>query len=480
VSDVRIDWGLRRARVAKGEFIRSLGKVTQVVGLIVEAVGQEAFVGELCRIRGAKGHAVWAEVVGFRGGTLLLMPLGELYGIRPGSEVVTSGRPFEVAVSGSLLGRIVDGLGHPIDGKGPLVVEARCSVHRRPPSPMTRVPILEPLPTGIRAIDGLLTCGKGQRVGIFSGSGVGKSTLLGMIARYTEADVSVIALVGERGREVKDFITRELGESGLRRSVVVVATSDEPPLLRRQAANVATAIAEYFRDRGKHVLLVMDSLTRFALAQREIGLSVGEPPTTRGYPPSAFALLPRLLERAGTGESGGSITGLYTILVEGDDMNEPVADHARAILDGHIVLSRDLAERNHYPPIDVLASVSRLMPAVAPQAVMKGAVKVRELLAAYRQSHDLINIGAYVSGSNTKVDEALRSMARIEAFLCQSVDERADFPGTIERLATLFAPEAGMEATSPRKIASSRLADASYLAATSLNAVSGTETRVVA
>lgn len=479
MTECRIDWGALRARAARGEFIRSLGKVTQVVGLVVEAVGQEAFIGELCRIRCAKGREVLAEVVGFRGETLLLMPLGELHGIRPGSEVVADGRSFEVAVCAALLGRVVDALGRPIDGKGPLPVEARCSVQRPPPAPMMRAPITDPLSTGIAAIDGLLTCGKGQRVGIFSGSGIGKSTLLGMIARYTEASVNVIALVGERGREVKEFITRELGEAGLKRSVLVVATSDEPALLRRQAAYVATAIAEYFRDQGKQVLLMMDSLTRFALAQREIGLSVGEPPTTRGYPPSAFALLPRLLERAGTTDNGGSITGLYTILVEGDDMNEPVADHARAILDGHIVLSRDLAERNHYPPIDVLASVSRLMPAVAPQKVKQAAAKVRELLAAYRQAQDLISIGAYVSGSNAKVDEALRNMTRIEGFLRQSTDDRSDFHTTAHRVTTLFAPEAGPEAASPRKPVSLR-PETSYLAAASLLPAGSSETAVVA
>lgn len=479
MSDARFDWGLARARVDKANLIRSLGKVTKVVGLVIEAVGQEAFIGELCRIRSAGRHDVWAEVVGFHGEILLLMPLGEIHGIRPGSEVVAAGRPFEVPVGRSMLGRVVNGLGRPIDGKAPVEVEARCSVHRHPPSPMTRAPIIEPLATGIRVIDGLLTCGKGQRVGIFAGSGVGKSTLLGMIARYTEADVNVIALVGERGREVREFITKELGEDGLRRSVVVVATSNEPSLLRRQAAYVATAIAEYFRDQGKHVLLMMDSLTRFALAQREIGLSVGEPPTTRGYPPSAFAMLPGLLERAGTADHGGSITGLYTILVEGDDMNEPVADHARAILDGHIVLTRELAERNHYPPVDFLGSVSRLMSVVAPREVRVAASKLRELLAAHRQAQDLINIGAYVSGSNPKVDEALRYMTQIEAFLRQSSDERSDFPGMVERLVTLFAPETGAD-TPPRRKKPDPRVEASYLAAASMARTGVAATQAVA
>lgn len=479
MSDTRFDWSLARARMAKADLIRSLGKVTKVVGLVVEAVGQEAFIGELCRIRSAGRGDVWAEVVGFRAETLLLMPLGEIQGIRPGSEVVAIGRPFEVPVGRSMLGRVVNGLGCPIDAKAALEVEARCSVHRHPPSPMTRAPIAEPLPTGIRVIDGLLTCGKGQRVGIFAGSGVGKSTLLGMIARYTEADVNVIALVGERGREVLEFITKELGEDGLKRSVVVVATSNEPSLLRRQAAYVATAVAEYFRDQGKHVLLMMDSLTRFAMAQREIGLSVGEPPTTRGYPPSAFALLPGLLERAGTADHGGSITGLYTILVEGDDMNEPVADHARAILDGHIVLTRELAERNHYPPVDFLGSVSRLMPVVASREVRSAAARLKELLAAHRQAQDLINIGAYVSGSSSKVDEALRHMTQIEGFLRQSPDERADFPRTVEQLLALFAPEVVAEETPRRKRPDPRL-EASYLAVESLAKTGSPATQVVA
>lgn len=479
MSDSRFDWGQARARTTKANLIRSLGKVTKVVGLVVEAVGQEAFVGELCRIRSMGRHDVWAEAVGFHGETLLLMPLGEIQGIRPGSEVIAVGRPFEVSVGRSMLGRVVDGLGRPIDGKGPIEVEARCSVHRCPPSPMARPPIVEPLSTGIRVIDGLLTCGKGQRMGIFAGSGVGKSTLLGMIARYTEADVSVIALVGERGREVREFITNELGEAGLRRSVVVVATSNEPSLLRRQAAFVATAIGEYFRDQGKHVLLMMDSLTRFALAQREIGLSVGEPPTTRGYPPSAFAMLPGLLERAGTADPGGSITGLYTILVEGDDMNEPVADHARAILDGHIVLTRELAERNHYPPVDFLGSVSRLMSTVAPKEVRIAAAKLRELLAAYRQAQDLINIGAYVAGSNPKVDEALRHMTRIEAFLRQSSEESAVFPETVERLLSVCVSDLKAEPAPQRKRPDPRM-EMSYLAATSTTKTETAATHAVA
>lgn len=479
MSDSTFDWAQARTRMAKADLIRSLGKVTKVIGLVIEAVGQETFIGELCRIRSMGGRDVLAEVVGFRGETLLLMPMGEIQGIRPGSEVVGFGRPFEVPVGRAMLGRVINGLGLPIDGKTALDAEARRSVHCHPPSPMARLPITEPLPTGIRAIDGVLTCGKGQRMGIFAGSGVGKSTLLGMIARYTEADVSIIALVGERGREVREFITRELGEDGLKRSVVVVATSNEPALLRRQAAFVATAIAEYFRDQGQHVLLMMDSLTRFALAQREIGLSVGEPPTTRGYPPSAFALLPGLLERAGTSDHGGSITGLYTILVEGDDMNEPVADHARAILDGHVVLSRELAERNHYPPIDLLASVSRLMSVIASRDVRDAAAKLRQLLAAHRQAQDLINIGAYVSGSNPRVDEALRHMAKIEEYLLQSPEEHAHFPVTVEQLLTLCVSEQSPEMTPRRKRQDPRV-EASYLAASGLAQTSSSVAQVVA
>jgi flagellum-specific ATP synthase len=426
---------LRRA-----DLIRVRGKVTQVIGLVIEATGQVASVGELCRIRprGA-GREVMAEVVGFRDDRLLLMPLGDLQGVGPGSEVLATGRPFRVGVGASLLGRIVDGLGRPMDGKGDLDVEGFYPIHQPPPSPLQRRRVTDPLPTGVRAIDGFLTVGRGQRVGIFAGSGVGKSMLLGMIARHTAADVNVIGLIGERGREVKDFIERDLGPEGLSRSALVAATSDEPPLVRRQAAFMATTIAESFRDRGKSVLLMMDSVTRFAQAQREIGLTIGEPPTTKGYPPSVFALLPKLLERAGTTEHDGSITGLYTILVEGDDLADPIADGVRAILDGHTILSRELAHQNHYPAIDVLQSVSRLMMDVTPAGHQAAAGEIRELLAAYRSAQDLINIGAYVAGSNPKIDRAIGLIERIKAYLRQPITERTEFKDAVGRLSEIAA-----------------------------------------
>ncbi|MEA2064297.1 MAG: FliI/YscN family ATPase, partial [Gemmatimonadota bacterium] len=337
------------------------GKVNQVVGLIIESIGPAVSLGEICRIRSRDGmREDKAEVVGFKDNRVLLMPLGSMEGIAPGCEVVADKSMFSVGVGDALLGRVIDGLGQPIDGKGELKLPRRVSVYRQPPSPMERARILEPMPTGIRAIDSLLTCGKGQRIGIFSGSGVGKSVMMGMIARNTEADVNVIALIGERGREVRDFIERDLGDEGLKRSVVVAATSDQPALVRLKGAFAATAIAEYFRDLGKDVMLLMDSVTRMAMAQREIGLAVGEPPTTKGYTPSVFAMLPRLAERAGKLEHG-SITGLYTVLVDGDDMDEPISDAMRSILDGHIVLSRKLASKNHYPAVDVLESISRVM-----------------------------------------------------------------------------------------------------------------------
>jgi len=421
---------------------RQVGKVIDVVGLVVESFGPSAKLQDACVIQDRGGHRrLSAEVVGFREGRVLLMPLGTLQGIGPGSLVMATRRPLGVKVGEALLGRILDGLGEPLDGKGPVVASEEVPLEAPPPNPLSRRRITEPLPVGIRAIDGLLTLGKGQRIGIFSGSGVGKSTLLGMMARHSTADVNVIALVGERGREVREFIERDLGE-GLQRSVVVVATSDQPPLIRVKAAMTATAVAEYFRDKGLDVLLVMDSITRFAMAQREIGLAVGEPPTTRGYTPSVFALLPRLLERAGTARQG-SITGIYTVLVEGDDMNEPIADAARSILDGHIVLSRDLANRGHYPPVDVLASVSRLMTEITTAEHQRLAMRFRSVLAAYTQAEDLINIGAYVHGSNPRIDEALMLIDRIRAFLRQGSDERATFEETLAGLATIFGEGAG-------------------------------------
>ncbi len=380
-----------------------------------------------------------AEVVGFRESRTLLMPFGEVNEIRPGCEVIATGSSLRVSVGPSLLGRVLDGLGKPLDEKGPIDAEAEVRASGRPPHPLARRRIHEPLTLGVRAIDGLMTVGKGQRLGIFAGSGVGKSTLLGMMARNTSADVNVIALIGERGREVRDFIEKDLGEEGLKRSVVVVATSDQVPVARLRGAQVATGIAEYFRDRGLDVLLMMDSVTRVAWAQREIGLASGEPPTTRGYTPSVFAVLPQLLERSGMA-AGGSITGLYTVLVEGDDMNEPVADTVRGILDGHIVLSRDLAARNHYPAIDVLSSVSRVMPDVTTPEHRDSAGALRDVLATYRASEDLINIGAYAQGSNPKIDFALSKIDAANAFLKQRVDEPCRFEDTVLALESLFEP----------------------------------------
>jgi flagellum-specific ATP synthase len=417
------------------------GKVSQVIGVVVESRGPAAHLGEICEIHYKRNEPpILAEVVGFREGTVLLMSLGAMEEIAAGSDVVATGSSLKVRVGDSLLGRVLDGLGRPIDGLGPIECEEELLVSRTPPHPLQRQRIHEPLAFGIRAIDGALTCGKGQRIGIFAGSGVGKSTLLGMIARNTEADVNVIALIGERGREVRDFLEKDLGTEGLARSVVVVATSDQVAISRLRGAMLATSIAEYFRDKGLDVVLMMDSITRVAWAQREIGLAVGEPPTTRGYTPSVFAMLPRLLERSGTAESG-SITGLYAVLVEGDDMNEPVADAVRSILDGHIVLSRDLAHRNHYPAIDVLASVSRLMPDVTASEHRAAAGVLRDVLATYRSAEDLINIGAYADGSNAKIDHAKAHMEAVNAFLKQGVAEPAPFADSVASLEGLFGTE---------------------------------------
>lgn len=410
-----------------------IGRVVRLVGLTIESEGPRSDVGDLVEIRPSKRPPLLAEVVGFRGETILLMPLGETTGVSAGTPVISLGRELQLFVGEELKGRVLDALGRPIDGKPPPNCKEKTAVHRSAPHPLERHPIHAPLGLGVRAIDALITCGRGQRLGIFSGSGVGKSTLLGMMARGSEADVNVIALIGERGREVGEFIQRDLGEEGLARSIVVVATSDQPAMLRVKGAFVATAIAEYFRDQGMDVLLMMDSLTRFALAQREVGLATGEPPATKGYTPSVFALLPRLLERAGNSERG-SITSLYTVLVEGDDMNDPVSDAARGILDGHIVLSRRLAERAHFPSIDVLASVSRSMLYIVPKEQMRAAMRMRELLAAYREAEDLINIGAYARGNNPTVDEAIDRIDEINRFLRQEVDDVAPYGETIERL----------------------------------------------
>lgn len=413
------------------------GKVARVVGLIVESKGPQGRVGEVCEIVSHEFKTrVPAEIVGFKENMVLLMPLGELEGISPGSEVIATGSSLKIGISEDLLGRVLDGLGKPMDGQtAPFNTETR-SVENKPPDPLKRMRIKAPLGLGIRAIDGLLTCGCGQRMGIFAGSGVGKSTLMGMIARYTTADVNVIALVGERGREVRDFIEKDLGEEGLKRSVLVVATSDKPAMVRIKAALVATAIAEYFRDRGKHVLFMLDSITRFAMAQREVGLTVGEPPTTRGYPPSVFAMLPKLLERAGSGQTG-TITALYTVLVEGDDMNEPIADAVRSILDGHIVLSRDIAASNLYPAIDILNSVSRVAVDVTDKEHQMAARNFRKLLAVYKDSEDLINIGAYKKGSSADIDRAIEMISPLRGFLSQEINERAEIEETINRLTAL-------------------------------------------
>lgn len=412
-----------------------IGKVVQIVGLVIECNGPNVSMGELCYVHShfEDVESLPAEVVGFREGYVLLMPLGETKGIGPGCQVVSAQKVLQVKVGPELLGRVIDGLGNPIDGKGPILCQKEYPIQADPPAPLERPVIKDSLYVGVRAIDGLITMGQGQRIGIMAGSGVGKSTLLSMIARNTEADISVIALVGERGREVKEFIERDLGEEGLKRSVVVVATSDKPALVRIKGALTATAIAEYFRDRGRKVVLMMDSVTRFAMAQREVGLTVGEPPATRGYTPSVFALLPRLLERAGT-SAKGSITGIYTVLVDGDDMNEPIADAVRSILDGHIVLSRNIAAQNHFPAIDVLASVSRVMSAVVPKEHMEANRKLRALMAVYKEAEDLIHIGAYVKGSSPKIDEAVQKIDAINDFLCQGVFEVQSFEETIQRL----------------------------------------------
>lgn len=414
--------------------IRRTGKVSQIVGLTIEADGPAVNLGEHCLVKVTdRAEPLSAEVVGFKSGKVLLMPLGEVSGISPGCEIIATGQNLQVEVGPELLGRVLDGLGRPIDDKGPLLTGEFYPLQASPPNPLTRKRINTPLAMGIRAIDSLITCGRGQRVGIFAGSGVGKSTLLGMIARNTDADINVIGLIGERGREVRDFLERDLGPEGIARSVVVVATSDQPALVRIKGAMVATAVAEYFRDQGKDVMLMMDSVTRFAIAQREVGLAVGEPPTTRGYTPSVFALLPRLLERSGTSDVG-SITGLYTVLVEGDDMNEPIADAVRGILDGHIVLSRELAHQNHYPAIDILSSVSRLMVELVDEGHSRAAGELRSILATYRDNQDLINIGAYAKGSNPGIDKAINMIQRINDFLKQRIDEKVSYADTIARL----------------------------------------------
>ncbi|WP_414694727.1 flagellar protein export ATPase FliI [Paenibacillus sp.] len=419
--------------------VRINGKVMQVIGLTVESEGPDVKLGDVCLIHPGKGAPpVKAEVVGFRNNKVILMPLGDLHAIGPGCDVVGTGKPLTVKAGHELLGKVLDGLGMPLDGSSLPLRMPEVSANNVPISPLKRPRVLEPLSVGVRSIDGLLTIGKGQRVGIFAGSGVGKSTLLGMIARNTSADVNVIGLIGERGREVLDFIERDLGPEGLARSVVVVATSDQPALIRMKGALITTAIAEYFRDRGLNVMMMMDSVTRYAMALREVGLAVGEPPATRGYTPSVFASLPKLLERAGTGPKG-SITAFYTVLVDGDDMNEPIADAVRGILDGHIVLDRKLANRGHFPAIDVLASVSRVMSEIAPKAQIASANRLKELLSVYRDAEDLINIGAYKAGSNPDIDTAIESIKEIWSFTRQGTDEKSTLNEAQERLIRQFA-----------------------------------------
>lgn len=414
------------------------GKVCKVVGLIIEGGGIKAPLGSVCHLlpEGAEEEPIAAEVVGFREKRSLFMPFGDMRGIKPGSLIKASNLPPLFPVGPAMLGRTLDAFGQPLDNLGPVPAASFQPIYANPPSPMERPRITDPLDVGVRAINGLLTLGKGQRVGIMAGSGVGKSTLLGMMARYTAADVNVIALVGERGREVLEFIERDLGEEGLARSVVVAATSDSSPLIRMRAAYAATAVAEYFRDQGKDVLLMMDSVTRFAMAAREVGLAVGEPPTSRGYTPSVFAQLPKLLERAGR-SAKGTITGIYTVLVDGDDFNEPVADSTRSILDGHIVLTRELADQGHYPCIDILKSVSRLRTDVAPGEVLEAGQKLVRLLAAYYRVEDMVNIGAYSKGSNPEIDEALAMFGPIQQYLRQPVAEREQLDGSFERLRAL-------------------------------------------
>ena len=430
---------VRLRGLPKGDW---MGRVTKVVGLVVESSGPDCSVGEQMLIHSmdatGKPRLIHAEVVGFSGQRVLLMPIEETEGIRPGLWVEGTGHQSELPLSEALLGRVIDPLGRPLDGGPPIEATAHLPLQGPPPNPMQRKRINEVLSTGVRAIDGLLTLGKGQRVGIFSGSGVGKSTLLGMVARNTSADVNVITLVGERGRELREFIENDLGEDGLKRSVVVVSTSDQSPLLRLRCAMAGTTVAEYFMRQGRDVLLMMDSVTRFAMAQREVGLSAGEPPSSRGYTPSVFALLPRLMERAGTFEGMGSITGIYTVLVEGDDLNEPISDAVRGILDGHVVLSRKLGSKNHFPAIDVLSSLSRLFSALAPPEQKQLASKLRDLMATYQDAEDLIQIGAYTKGSSTAIDQAIQFQPAIQAFLRQATAEASDHRQAMLAMGQIF------------------------------------------
>lgn len=430
-----IDLKKYRSFIENSSFVRKTGRVNRIIGLILEGNGPAASVGSICTIHpGNNRPPVEAQVVGFRDNHTLLMPLGELIGVQPGSIIESEDEYPTVNVSPKLIGRVIDGNGRPLDGKGPIPPNMEYPLMGTPLNPLERNRVKEPLDVGIRSINGLHTCAKGQRIGILAGTGVGKSVLMGMIARNTKADVNVIALIGERGREVKEFIEENLGAEGLKKSVVVAAASDQPPLVRLRGAFIATTIAEFFRDQGNDVILMMDSVTRFAMAQREIGLSVGEPPTTRGYTPSVFSMLPKLLERAGTNQGKGTITGLYTVLVEGDDLNEPISDAVRAILDGHIVLSRELASHNHYPAIDVLHSISRLMIEVVAKEHHALSMKFKDILATYREAEDLINIGAYTRGSNAKIDLAINKIEKMNQYLRQGIDAKVDLQQSMDQL----------------------------------------------
>ena len=436
ISDIQFD---KYRTVSTDSLFKVRGKVVNVVGLTIESAGPSAKLGDICMIYPSAANVgskpALAEVVGFRNGRNLLMPYENVEGIGPGSSVENTGAPLKVRVDDSLLSHTLDGLGRPNEEM--VLSGEEYSVEAKPPDPMSRKIISEVLPLGVKAVDGLITVGKGQRIGIFAGSGVGKSTLMGMFARNTKADINVIALIGERGREVREFIERDLGPEGMKRSVVVVATSDKPALERKKAAQTATAIAEYFRDQGKDVLLMMDSMTRFSMAQREIGLASGEPPVSRGYPPSVYSEMPKLLERAGCSDKG-SITGLYTVLVDGDDFNEPITDTARSILDGHIMLDRKLAHKNHYPAIDVLQSISRCMSQIATREHKSYAGKLKNVMATYAEAEDLINIGAYKAGSNPDIDYAVSKIGAVNEFLMQDVSDKFTFEQTVSMLKEIF------------------------------------------
>ncbi len=442
-----IPYDLYARRIDEISTIKHSGRVVKIVGLIVESEGPAVSINDLCQIENSEtGKKIKAEVIGFRDNRILLMPLGSVSGITPGAVVISTGEQLRVGVGEELIGRVIDGLGRPIDGKGPILCSTTRTIDSEPIPAMTRKRITEPLRTGISVVDIMASIGQGQRLGIFSGSGVGKSVMIGMMARGSSADINIIALVGERGREIREFIEKDLGPEGLKRSIVVAVTSDQPGLIRVKGAMTATAIAEYFRDQGKNVMLLMDSITRIAIAQREIGLAAGEPPATKGYTPSAFAMLPKILERAGTNDKG-SITGLYSVLVEGDDFNEPISDAVRSILDGHVTLSRKLAAHNQYPAVDVLDSISRLMIDISTPEHIELAGRVREIVATYRESEDLINIGAYVKGSSQKIDYAISKIDQINQFFRQGIREMRDFDESLSALAEIISDSAPVGAS---------------------------------